>query len=464
VPALLTSSPASRLGQIRVALNSAAEKALLWLRSGYQSEMDLVFGRKYEITTDDLIKRSRRGIARRLIRYFPEKTWAGGFSLIEKDNRLALTRFERDCESFVTEHSLPDIFQRLDIACGTGRNNFAVLFLGIGREGEKIDHGQEIRRDAGNKLIFARVVHECNVTVVEWDKDETSPHWGKPLRYRIDTDQSYMQRASLGSPVDSITVHRSRIIHFCPNDELFSDPELVAVWNYLDDLENISGSFAQIFKTQARNILAVEIQEEALKGLTDKEKTDIVDAIEEQIIDAQSRGIRYVIEDGYKTRQINNQVNKMQSEVTIFIDLIFGTLGIAKRPFLGSEEGVLASDQDTQNLRDSISLRQKSVGTRLVKMFFDRIFEAQILIGPRTLYRVEFTTGNGLTLLQKVDAILKLAQANQAQGSDILNIDEIREEVMGWFDLLKDKKEKDGKKDQENGEVEDDEDDDEVAA
>lgn len=376
-------------------------------------EIDRVFRRKQNINVLDLKKRCRKGIARRIVSYFPEETWSGGFFVIETDDPKRVTRFESAVQDLVDELDLVDIFTRLDKAANYGR--YSCLLLGVGQNGQEVNLPTPIIPSIDNQLIYVRVFDEEQATIKSLVRDKTSPRWGLPEYYSIKTVNPDSPESDNPIP---ITVHWSRIIHFCPNalvSDTYGDSDLYAVWDYLDDLDKMTGASAEIYFRQAKQLIIAEVKDNY--DLGDEEETEkIIKDLEEQFLQAEEGFRTNIVTDGFNTKVLSSSINKLPGMIEPIIDLLMGTIGIPKRKFFGSEVGELASSQDRRNAQDSVQKRRQRTAEKLIRQFLARLFEFMLLLPPRSkTFKVTFSEEDDLNLMEKVQTLKIISEANKNQ-------------------------------------------------
>ncbi len=414
-----------------------------------------VLGRKEYLTLDDLREKRSRSLAHRIINYFPEKTWSGKFEVYELDDPKIFTPFENDCKVVIEEFNLPDLFARLDSIGLLGRYSCLLLGIGTGKPNEQIDLSQPVKPNPNNKLFFIRPLAEDNCRIKSWITDRNLPNWGMPEYYELYdkddslngsflSDQTILGGSSkssikIGKPVP---VHYSRIIHFVPipfESEVYNDPPLLfPVYNYLEDLEKITGSSAEIFWRDAKKTKTFEAKEDY-----EIDQEVIID-LEKQVEEVEQGLKSFMVLEGLTSKELSSPVNKLNGSIDPLLDLIFGTLGITKRGFLGSDTGERASQEDAKTDEKKIKLRKERIGLPLIRRFFDILIKYQIIVPPKEtnringkpIYNIEFLHENELSLAEKINVLDKLASANNNQsnvdGIGFTTVNEGRELILGF--------------------------------
>lgn len=421
---LTNPSPGLSISSFRSAVSSLVGRISFFTGRFLIQGRDLatIFKRQSHLTVHDLKLRRKRGIARRIVSYFPEETWSSGFTLAETTDPKKLTRFERESLDLITSLDLISSFCKLDTVANYGR--YSCLLLGISDGLNEVNLSDPVPVQSSNKLIYVRVLDETQATVKSLNKNRSSPRWGLPEYYTISTlnpdDPSSGQ-----SSIPNI-VHWTRIIHFCPNgltSDLYGDCDLEAVWDYLDDIDKITGSSAEIWYRHAKMLIVSTLKDDFV--LSQGKDDPIVKNLEKQLEEMEDDLRSNIITDGFDINLLSAPVNKMTGAVEPIIDLMMGTLGIPKRKFFGSEQGELASGQDSKNDQKKTTKRRTRVAEKLIREFWDRLFTFLILAPPRSkVYRVVFGAEDELDIKEKAEVLKTFALANQAHslasGGDIM--------------------------------------------
>lgn len=366
-----------------------------------------IFGYPGAIQLDEYWLRYRRdGIASRIIRAYPDACWRTA-PTVEDDAGNTATVGEEEFSTFVAaweqlerEHSCLAYMHRLDRLSRVG--HYAVLVLGFG-DGAEMDAPLEGQAP----LNYMAVYSERAAKVDTWEEDVTNPRFGLPLTYRV------TPRADAGASSrrtsNSFTVHWSRIIHVAENldeDDVFGEPALRPIWNYLLDLEKVAGAGAETFWLNARGGLAVEAAADS--KMTEATAKDIKKQLDDYM-DELRRTIAIV---GAKVSPITAQVSDPGPNTELAFKLISGTTGIPSRLLLGSERGELASSQDASSWESRIDERnEQHCGPSILRPFVERMIETGNLPTPVGAWAIVWEESSTLTDAQRADIALKRAQA-----------------------------------------------------
>lgn len=214
---------------------------------GYRGRRDYYSSLGYSdlLTPTDYRERyEREGMARRVVRVFPESTWAGGAALIEDQDPDVTTDFEREFATMAERLSLWPRFMRADVLAGIGR--FGVLVIGAPGDIEE----PLPQLDGPDDIMYLQPYSEESVQGIEFVDDHEDPRFGQPLSYQISIGNPEFISGGTQQVARTQTkkVHWTRTIHFADNlldNEVYGEPRLRPVWNYLDDLLKVVGGGAE---------------------------------------------------------------------------------------------------------------------------------------------------------------------------------------------------------------------------
>jgi hypothetical protein len=323
-----------------------------------------IFGWDATISADQMLAMyNRGGIAKRVIDAYPAAVWS----------RPPMLWAEGDDEwtaawaTFANNLDLWQILHRADKLCRLG--HYSVLLIGTNRPG--LD--QPLRNV--NEITFLQPYGETSARIEEWDTNPTSPTFGRPSMYRLypsDTNMLNGRSAGIGPggvmPTrSSFRVHASRIMHITRDpleDEVFGQPMMAPVWDYLTDLRKVVGSSSESYWINANRGLQADVDKEMSLGAEDAA------ALQTEIQDFYDGFRRFIRTKGVKLESLDNEMANPMEPFNVLVTLISGTLGIPKRILLGSEAGQLASSEDKGNWAERVEEdRALHVEPRILKPF-----------------------------------------------------------------------------------------------
>jgi uncharacterized protein len=370
-----------------------------------------VLGYERDLTPSMYRDRYRRGgIAGRVVKALPKATWRGGVELVEDEDPTTATAFEKECEALNKKVKLWARLQQVDILSQLG--NYAVLLIGA-----KDDMETELPKGRPGEVLYLTPFAEEDAKIQEYVTDASDPRFGLAKTYQL-------KRTKIASPQLARPVHHTRVIHVAEgllDDEVNGEPSLESVWNYLDDLDKVSGGGAEAFWLRANAGLQLDIDKDM--SLSDPEK----EALKVQADEYQHSIRRMLRTRGVSVNQLGSDTANFQGPVDAIMTLIAGAKGIPKRILTGSEQGELASSQDRSNWQETVKDRRTSFAEPcVVRPLIDRLVEYGYLPEPKE-YDVRWPEMENLSATERAALAASYADVNAKQGAMVITVDEIRD-------------------------------------
>lgn len=368
----------------------------------------------------------RGGVAKRLVESFPKATWSRDVRVVDDPDPGEETEFET---AVVDLFSRLDAWRRLQRADRLSRlGHYGVLLIGAAGDLE-----EELPQTlAPDDVLYLTPLAEDRATIHAFELDPRSPRFGLPVTYRVVLGSP---SGTVGSAVNTLTriTHWTRVVHVVEDteeDEVFGEPALRAVWNYLEDLDKLVGGGSEAAWRRMDPGLHFDIDPEA--QLSDDEVQAMRDQVDEFV-----HGLsRVVSTTGGDLTPLTASVAGFGSNVDTVLKLISATTGIPVRILTGSERAELASAQDRTNFADRIAERREDFATPVIRQLVDRLVDRGALPGPRDeQYDVVWPDIDALGEDEKAGVADRIAAANQkqfqAEGTIVVTAEEIRDRVFG---------------------------------
>lgn len=359
---------------------------LLGKSFGGKRDLYDVFGYQKQLRAEDFYALYRRGgIAKRIIKAYPQATWRDMPDVKDEgDETDKENTFSEAFRELYEENQLSNYFERADRLASLGQ--FGVLMLGF-QDGKSVAEPLE---KGDYPLIYAMPYSERSVTINSWDRNTNSPRYGLPETYTIQTSTDSFGKQTKGM---SKNVHHTRVIHISEmldEDEVYGIPFLEAIFNHLKDLEKVVGGSAEMFWLAAYKGLAL---------IADKDATlEDPDKVKEQIEEYQHELRRFMTLQGMNIHELGGNTADPKGNVDVIIDLISGTTGIPKRILMGNEAGELASSQDETNWNARVDERRNTfAGPMIVKPFVDKMIFTGNLPEPKGKISIEWDEADALS-------------------------------------------------------------------
>lgn len=305
---------------------------------GGRRDYNKIFGWDPTITAESMMYMyNRGGIAKRAIDAYPDAVWARP-PLLWAEGDDAWTK---EWQNLAKSTGLWPACHRLDKLAALGR--YAIMVIGTNKP------GLETPLTAAERITYYQPYGETSVKIESWDQDQRSPTFGKPIMYRVYPDASGLMnvggdaRGGTTPSRSSFRVHASRVIHVVLNpleDEVFGQPALAPVWDYLTDLRKVMGSSSESYWIAANRGLQADVNKDMQLGAEDQA------ALQAEMDDFYNGFRRFIRTKGVQLKELANDTADPKGPFEVLITLIAGTRGIPQRILVGSEAGQLASTQD----------------------------------------------------------------------------------------------------------------------
>lgn len=378
--------------------------------------------------TDYRYRFNRGGIAKRVVKAYPQAIWGGGADIQEDPDPDISTPFEQAFKDLAKKLDLWSKLMKAHVLCNLGKYSIILLQSDSGPLNTPLTSLLE------PKLFGLALRAEDRAKIEAYVTNESDPRFGLPERYNIE-----YRKDAYGTSTTPTSVHYSRVIHVVEEsleDDIFGTPRLEAVWNYLDDLDKIIGGGAEASFIRANPGMHLDLDPEI--ELDDGAQKNIEEQIDEYL-----HNLRRVLQTrGVDIKTLSADVNNFNTNALTVLKLIAGTEGIPERILTGSERGELASSQDRNNWNDRIQEGREGFAEPLTRQVVDRLIELGTLPEPSNEYEIVWPETDELTEDEKAIVTNNLALANKAQSESgegvILTANEIRDRVWGLEPLEED--------------------------
>lgn len=383
-------------------------------------------------------------VAQRVVEWLPEECWAVQPLIVEDPDPDISTDFEEAFaelndglnaeKSWLRSEDNQTVWTHLKMLDTESRKGrYAIMLCGFADDD---DLAQPLTPKKGRKLRYLRVFSEALAPVGTVEQNRASPRYGQPVTYDVTfadmSDVGAMQPAGL---VTIGKVHYSRVVHLASDRPLSSMPWLGrpacrGVLRPLLDIMKVRGSSAEMYFLGAFPGFSFETHPE-LGGDVDIDK----EAIKREFEQWRNRLSRLMVTSGLSMKSQSPQVVPPDPQIQAQLDAISIAEGIPKRVLMGSEQGQLASDQDTKRVQKIARARQ---GNRLTPLaiapFVDLLIRAGALPEPEQ-WGAEWpdVKASRLENAQAAQVEMQVITAYVRAGADVfMSPMTVYTEVLGW--------------------------------
>lgn len=371
----------------------------------------------------------RHAVARRVVKMDPNETWKQPPSVYETEDEEE-TEFERAWEDLVKRLNVWEVLKRADVISGI--QTYGVLLIGtsdgkdlhvplsmieVDFSGQNRESEEETIQPRSRKLAngrmkkpaprsaakpitknaeevknrtvtFLKCYDESLAKITKYEEQQTSPRFGMPVEYEIKFANPRQSGFSTAiTQAITARVHWTRIIHLADNrttSDIFGTPRQQEVFNDLYDWKKIRGGSAEMFWKGGFPGYAFEMMPETMAAMNAGQDVGIdkEGMAKEMEMFANSLS-RYMTAVGVSVKSLEPQV----ADPSKHLEAILTSIAIAKeiplRQLMGSEQGQLASGQDSRNRKEYIKSRQDTYASpSIVRAFVDRLIAIGCLPMP----------------------------------------------------------------------------------
>jgi hypothetical protein len=388
------------------------------------------------------------GIATRVVDLLPEECWGLNPEVYEVEAEDEETEFEAawkgiadnlQTENFIQdEESSPvwEYLKRVDKLSGIGQ--FGVLLLGLGIEGDLReplpgfdDDGNLFglafneKRRPGKQvpLIYLRAFDQSLVRINTYETRANHQRYNQPITYNLTLSDPHIFQEGIGTESGKeVEVHWSRLIHVADNlvaSENLGRPRMQNVYNHILDLEKLYGGSAEMYWQGAFPGISFETHPQLGNTIRfDAEK--MKDMVFQYFEGLQ----RYLATTGATAKTLSPQVSDPTNQIERSLDAICITIGVAKRIFMGTERGELASSQDKDTWEDRLMDRRTThINPRIIAPFINRLIQVNCLPKPKKGAHIKWGKAKVPTPVEQAGLAAQRMQAVSAyiqSGADIL--------------------------------------------
>lgn len=389
-----------------------------------QRDLNTILGYDDVVTVDSLFYVYQRGgIAKKIVDIVPKAAWGKGFEVEESHNLKRKTAFEKDVNNLLSDARLGVLDKLLRASILSDIGHFSAILIGApGNPEDPLPDSNSI-----DNIGFLWPLGENKITVSEIvgnnENDKYDERYGLPRYYQVNSSSTLNSSQNRGvSQIFSMKVHWSRIIHVVSeplDNEIYSDPFVLSVWNLLCDLAKLTGGLSEAALRRGWPGLHANIDSDAK---VDKPERD---DMKQQMTDYQIGML-----DSILTRKVS--VNPLFAPGSIaikenaeaIIAQIAGTRGVPMRKLLGSERGDLASSTDRSDFQDTFNEYRLIHCNLVLRQFFSRLYDFGYINKPKNInYKIIWPNEDNMSEMEKATT------ASTLSSSNVLTQEEIRDRI-----------------------------------
>lgn len=371
----------------------------------------------------------RNGIAHAAVDKTIDKTWQDAPFLLEK---------ERDGSEGSEKDETPlerDIRQRFDDLrvwmhlAEADRRSMVGKYAGvILRVADSRKFVEPVERVSGglDGLVELVPFWEGQLTVSEWDKDETSETYGQPTMFQFN-------EAAVGKTANprSFNVHPDRVVIWSRDGTVHGRSALEPGYNDLIDMEKIKGAGGEGFWKNAKSAPVLEIDKEA--NIRDMAKAmgvaedEIADRMNEQVADWQKGFDQLLMLQGMQAKTLGITLPSPEHFWAAPLQSFAASMSIPTKILVGMQTGERASTEDAQEWAQTNMSRRAGYVVPNIMTLVSRLERFGIL--PEKDWFLDWTDLTEASIAEKIDRTVKMADVNlkmKDSGEFVFTPEEIR--------------------------------------
>lgn len=368
----------------------------------------------------------RNGIAAAAVDKTISKTWATMPTLWESEKPT-----ESKAEADIRKHfakrkiwrSLMDVDRRSMVGCYAG----AIILL---RDGKRLEEPVDRVGKGIENVVGIIPAWEGQLTVAEWDNDETSETYGDPKWFQFDEQ-------AVGDPTvtgrRSIRIHRDRILIWSDDGTLNCTSALEPGFNDLTDAEKIKGAGGEGFWKSSRGAPIIEAPkgvsaQDVQRGMNAATPADVLDKLNETVDDFQSGFDKALMLGSFSVTPLTITLPQPKEFWEPCVQSFAASMSIPFKVLVGNITGERASTEDASEWAETNMSRRENRVLPILQEFIDRLVRWGVLDAKD--WTIGWTSLQEASPDSKLDRAAKMSSINQQAGSELVFLpDEIREEA-----------------------------------
>ena len=403
------------------------------------------YGWKEALCFDDFHRMySRSGIAAAGVDKTVAKTWATYPALWESEKPAESAAEEAIRKHFAKRNiwrALMDADRRSLVGSYAG----AIILL---RDGQKLD--QPVARVPRGIESVAGIIPawEGQLTVAEYDNEQTSETYGEPLFFQFD-EQAVGDPSTVGK--SQVRIHRDRILIWSDDGTLNCRSALEPGFNDLTDAEKIRGAGGEGFWKSSRGAPIIEAPkgvspQDVQRGMNAATPADVLDKLNETVDDFQSGFDKALMLGSFSVSPLTITLPQPKEFWEPCVQGFAASMSIPFKVLIGNVTGERASTEDANEWAQTNMSRRENRVLPILHEFVDRLVRWGVLEAKD--WTIDWQDLLEASPDDKLGRAKTMADINQTLGAEPAFLpDEIRDaagfkpadEVEGFDEFLADR-------------------------
>jgi len=271
---------------------------------------------------------------------------------------------------------------------------------------------------------------EGQLTVAEWDTDETSDGYGQPKMFQFNEAQV----GETTNKTRQFMLHPDRVLIWSKDGTVHGRSLLEPGYNDLMTLEKVSGAGGEGFWKNAKSAPVLAVDKDA--KLEDMARMmgvgieEMADKIGEQVDDWQKGFDKLLMLQGIKAETLGITLPSPEHFFSIALQSFAASIPIPLKILVGMQTGERASTEDAKEWAQTNMSRRSGQVIPTAMALIKRL--ERFLILPEKDWHIDWTDLTESSMGEKIDRAVKMAETNQKMkdsGEIVFTHEEIRAAV-----------------------------------
>jgi hypothetical protein len=371
---------------------------------------------------------TRNGLARAGVDKTVAKTWQDFPFLLEKPRDAGQaakeTRWEKQIRERFADLRVWQQLAEADRRGMVGRYAGVILRLADGKPFNS-PVGKRVR---GGLLGLVEVipVWEGQLTVAEWDSDQTSKTYGEPKMFAFN-------ESAVGKVTQPRTfnVHPDRVLIWSRDGTIHGDSALKPGLNDLITAEKIVGAGGEGFWKNAKQAPVLEVDKEAkpatMASMMGVPVDQLADKMGEQVADWQKGFDELLMIQGMQAKALQITLPSPEHFFMVAVQSFAASRLMPVKILVGMQTGERASTEDADEWAQTNMSRRASETIPNIMAFVRRLVRFGMI--PERDWSLAWTDLTEPKASEKIDRVAKMAEVNakaQASGERVFTVPEMR--------------------------------------
>lgn len=305
---------------------------------------------------------------------------------------------------------------------------YSGLIMRLG-DGKRFDEPVDRVPGGLDGLVEVIPAWEGQLTVSQWDTNQTSPTYGQPLMYQF--AESAVGQAQQPR---QFTINPDRVIIVSRDGTLNGRSALEPGYNALLDMEKIRGGGGEGFWKNAKSGLSLEIEKDAkiedMARVMGVPVQEVVDKIDEQVESFNKGFDKSLMMQGIKAVPIQVQLPSPEHFFAIALQSFAATFSCPLKILVGAQTGERASTEDSEEWARVNMARRTNELIPAIMAFVNRLERFGIL--PQKDWHLDWVSlmdPSPNEMLERVERMANVNEKMRPSGEIVFTGDELRSET-----------------------------------